>query len=83
VGGVFSQSLANSFSSAKLALLWSCYSGAINSWGESPALCLHRNGAGIVLSFLAELHNLDAKSIAEEFIAMSLGQRRAATLRVR
>jgi tetratricopeptide (TPR) repeat protein len=67
VGGVFSQSLANSFSSAKLALLWSCYSGAINSWGESPALCLHRNGAGIVLSFLAELHNLDAKSIAEEF----------------
>lgn len=67
VGGVFSQSLANSFCDAKLALLWSCYSGAINSWGESPALCLHRNGAGIVLSFLAELHNLDAKSISEDF----------------
>lgn len=51
----------------KLALLWSCYSGAINSWGESPALSLHRSGAEIVLSFLAELHNLDAKSTSEEF----------------
>jgi len=67
VGGVFSQSLAHSFGDVKLALLWSCYSGAINSWGESPALSLHRSGAEIVLSFLAELHNLDAKSISEEF----------------
>jgi hypothetical protein len=67
VGGVFSTTLANAFSGVKMALLWSCYSGAINSWGESPALCLHRNGAVLVLSFLAELHNLDAKSISAEF----------------
>jgi hypothetical protein len=67
VGDVFSTSLASAFGDAKIALLWSCYSGAINSWGESPALCLHRNGAVLVLSFLAELHNLDAKSISSEF----------------
>ena len=67
VGGKAAQALADTYRDVNLALLWSCYSGAINSWGVSPALCLHRNGAGIVLSFLAELHNLDAKSIAEEF----------------
>jgi hypothetical protein len=67
VGQVRSTALANVFSDVKLALLWSCYSGAANSWGESPALCLHQNGAGLVLSFLAELHNLDAKSISGAF----------------
>ena len=41
--------------------------GAANSWGESPALCLHRQGAGFVLSFLAELHNQDAQSISTAF----------------
>src|SRR5262249_6436673 len=30
-------------------------------------LCLHRNDAGFVLSFLAELHNLDAQSISTAF----------------
>jgi tetratricopeptide (TPR) repeat protein len=67
VGDVYSTSLAQIFSNVKIALLWSCFSGAANSWGESPALCLHRKGAGLVLSFLAELHNLDAKSIANRF----------------
>jgi tetratricopeptide (TPR) repeat protein len=67
VGEVFSTALGSAFGDVKMAMLWSCYSGAINSWGESPALCLHRNGAALVLSFLAELHNLDAKSISAEF----------------
>ena len=56
-----------------MALLWSCYSSAANSWGESPALCLHRRGTAMVLSFLAELHNLDAKSIAEAFYSDVFG----------
>jgi tetratricopeptide (TPR) repeat protein len=67
IGDVYATSLAQIFSDVKIALLWSCFSGAANSWGESPALCLHRKGAGLVLSFLAELHNLDAKSIATRF----------------
>jgi hypothetical protein len=67
IGDVFATALATTFADVKIALLWSCCSGAANSWGESPALCLHRNGAGLVVSFLAELHNLDAKSISTEF----------------
>ena len=67
IGDIFATTLAHTFSSVDMALLWSCYSGAANSWGESPALCLHRGGAYMVLSFLAELHNLDAKSISNRF----------------
>ena len=54
IGDVFATALANTFASVPIALLWSCCSGATNSWGESPALCLHRRGTGFVLSFLAE-----------------------------
>ena len=67
IGDVFSTALAATFAKVPIALLWSCCSGAANSWGESPALCLHRNGAGFVMSFLAELHNLDAQSISTAF----------------
>jgi hypothetical protein len=66
-GDVAAVTLGATFAKVKMALLWSCYSGAADSWGESPALSLHRNGAGLVLSFLAELHNDDAGSIAEAF----------------
>lgn len=72
-GQVASETLGATFANAKIALLWSCYSGAANSWGESPALALHRNGARLVLSFLAELHNEDAGSIAEAFYADVFG----------
>jgi hypothetical protein len=67
IADVFATTLANTFADVNVALLWSCCSGAANSWGESPALCLHRSGADFVLSFLAELHNLDAQSIATAF----------------
>ncbi len=73
IGEVFSTALANTFSNANMALLWSCCSGAANSWGESPALCLHRSGASFVLSFLAELHNLDAQSISTSFYGEVFG----------
>ncbi|MGA7525360.1 MAG: hypothetical protein WBW84_23120 [Acidobacteriaceae bacterium] len=72
-GQVASETLGATFAKAKIALLWSCYSGAANSWGESPALALHRNGASLVLSFLAELHNEDAGSISEAFYADVFG----------
>ena len=72
-GQVAAATFGSTFAQAKIALLWSCYSGAANSWGESPALALHRNGAGLVLSFLAELHNEDAGSIAEAFYADVFG----------
>jgi tetratricopeptide (TPR) repeat protein len=67
VGDEFATALATRFAQVPIALLWSCCSGATNSWGESPALCLHQKGAGFVLSFLAELHNLDAQSISTAF----------------
>jgi|SRR5580704_6611637 hypothetical protein len=67
IGDVFAATLANTFAGVSMALLWSCCSGAANSWGESPALCLHKKGAGFVVSFLAELHNLDAQSISAAF----------------
>jgi hypothetical protein len=72
-GDVASVTLGSTFAQAKMALLWSCYSGAANSWGESPALALHKDGVGLVLSFLAELHNEDAGSIAEAFYADVFG----------
>ncbi len=67
IEGVSANEFAETFASVKIALLWSCSSGAVNSWGESPALCLHRSGAEFVVSFLAELHDLDAKSISTQF----------------
>ncbi len=73
MGAVGAWAVAEKFADAKMALLWSCYSSAANSWGESPALCLHRRGAAMVLSFQAELHNLDARSIAEAFYADVFG----------
>ncbi len=73
IGEIGPWDIANRFGNAKMALLWSCYSSAANSWGESPALCLHRRGTAMVLSFLAELHNLDAKSIAEAFYSDVFG----------
>jgi hypothetical protein len=73
IGDVFATALGTTFATVPLALLWSCCSGAANSWGESPALSLHRAGAGFVVSFLAELHNLDAQSIATAFYSDVFG----------
>lgn len=67
IGPDFARAMASKFGSPKIALLWSCYSSAANSWGESPALCLHQGNASLVLSFQAELHNDDAKSISQRF----------------
>jgi hypothetical protein len=72
-GDVPATTMGQTFRQATMALLWSCYSGAADSWGISPALCLHRNGVAMVLSFLAELHNDDAGSIAEAFYADVFG----------
>jgi hypothetical protein len=72
-GDVPATTMGAIFRQATIALLWSCYSGAADSWGISPALCLHRNGVSMVLSFLAELHNDDAGSIAETFYADVFG----------
>ena len=67
IGNVYSTQLASTFPGVPIALLWSCCSGAANSWGESPALCLHRQKACLVLSFLAELDMSDASSISTAF----------------
>jgi hypothetical protein len=67
IDGIGSTSFGHRYAGSKLALLWSCYSGAANSWGESPALSLHRSGSALVLSFQAELHVDDASSIAQFF----------------
>lgn len=74
-GGVDPNTLAGNFPNLKLALLWSCYSASANSWGDSPALNLHRNssGATLVLSFLAELNNDDAGSISAAFYSDVFG----------
>jgi hypothetical protein len=64
IGAVSSERFGDRYGKATIALLWSCYSSSANSWGDSPALCLHRAGAALVLSFQAELHVEDAGSIA-------------------
>jgi tetratricopeptide (TPR) repeat protein len=73
IGGASSTRFANSYGKPKIALLWSCFSGAANSWGDSPALWLHRDGAAMVLSFQAELHVNDAASIAQSFYSEVFG----------
>ncbi len=65
IGDVDAVDFSTHYGKTTLALLWSCYSGAADSWGNSPALCLHQAGALMVLSFQAELHVADAESIAE------------------
>lgn len=72
-GGMAAVTLGSRFAQVKMALLWSCYSSAANSWGESAALDLHQSGAGLVLSFLAELHNEDASSISKAFYSDVFG----------
>ena len=43
IGDVFAPALAEYFRrTSAWRCLWSCCSGAANSWGESPALCLHQ-----------------------------------------
>ncbi|MBB5058668.1 tetratricopeptide (TPR) repeat protein [Granulicella aggregans] len=73
VGGVSSTRFAQQYGQPRMAMLWSCFSGAANSWGDSPALWLHRDGAAMVLSFQAELHVLDAASISQGFYGEVFG----------
>ena len=65
VGDESANAFGAQYGKTTLALLWSCYSSSADSWGDSPALCLHKQGAALVLSFQAELNVLDASSIAE------------------
>ncbi|WP_263373023.1 coiled-coil domain-containing protein [Granulicella aggregans] len=73
VGGVSSTRFAQLYGQPRMAMLWSCFSGAANSWGDSPALWLHRDGAAMVLSFQAELHVLDAASLTQSFYSEVFG----------
>jgi hypothetical protein len=73
VGDTVAMKLADNYPNAGMALLWSCFSSSPNSWGESPALALHRKNAALVLSFQAELNVADAKSIAQDFYAEVFG----------
>jgi tetratricopeptide (TPR) repeat protein len=73
VGGVSSTRFAQQYGQPRMAMLWSCFSGAANSWGDSPALWLHRDGAAMVLSFQAELHVLDAASLTQSFYSEVFG----------
>jgi tetratricopeptide (TPR) repeat protein len=65
IGGVSAESFGERYANVTMAMLWSCYSSSANSWGDSPALCLHQAGTAMVLSFQAELHVSDASSLAE------------------
>jgi hypothetical protein len=73
VGGVSSTRFAQRYGQPRMAMLWSCFSGAANSWGDSPALWLHRDRATLVLSFQAELHVVDAASISQGFYSEVFG----------
>ena len=81
IGGTPAATFVDEFPNPGMALLWSCYSGAANSWGESPALDLHRGqgldgenpGAPFVLSFQAELHYADADSISARLYSETFG----------
>lgn len=73
IGDVSANDFGTRYAKAIIALLWSCYSSSANSWGDSPALCLHQAGAIMVLSFLAELNVLDAASIAEGLYGDAFG----------
>jgi hypothetical protein len=73
VGDTVAMKLADTYANTGIALLWSCFSSSPNSWGQSPALALHRKNAALVLSFQAELHVADAKSIAQDFYAEVFG----------
>jgi len=60
--------LARRIGPRKVVLLWSCYSAMVHSWGESPALSLHRDsGATFVLAFSTPLHYDASVAIADYF----------------
>ncbi len=82
IGGADAASLLK-YKDAGIALLWSCFSNSGgNSWGDSPALILHRgggldaatdDGAALVLSFQSELNYEDAAGISRAFYADVFG----------
>jgi len=60
-----------------MVLLWSCFSGKIQSWGASPALHFHRHGTNFVLAFTTPLRHASAAEIAESFYTQVFRPREA------
>ena len=70
---VDAKQLADRFGDRLMVLMWSCYSGMIQSWGESPAMALHKAGNTFVLGFVAPLHFDESKAIAQRFYQAVFG----------
>jgi tetratricopeptide (TPR) repeat protein len=73
----FTTELPERIHCAPLVLMWTCHSGRVRSWGESPALVLHRNGNALVLSYQTELRFDSAAAIAQRFYDRILASQRA------
>jgi tetratricopeptide (TPR) repeat protein len=67
--------LADRYQKRDMVLLWSCYSGMMHSWGESPAMQLHRKENVMVLGFVAPLNFDSAQEIARDFYERVFGAR--------
>jgi tetratricopeptide (TPR) repeat protein len=58
-----------------IVLFWSCYSGLLQSWGESAGLTLHRAGALLVAGFSTEIRQETAGQLANRFYGALLDAR--------
>lgn len=67
VGADNARALAQRIGGGAMVLLWSCYSGHIQPWGESPAMLLHQSGTKFVLSFSTRLQYDSSADIAGHF----------------
>jgi tetratricopeptide (TPR) repeat protein len=67
--------LADLLGERLMVLFWSCYSGLVHSWGESPGLMLHRERTGLVLGFATPLQYKTSRTLAKEFYASVLDPR--------
>jgi len=67
--------LATTIGPRPIVLFWTCYSGLLQSWGESPGLTLQRAGSRLVVGFSTEVRQETAGEVASRFYGTLLHPR--------
>lgn len=67
--------LATAIGPRPIVLFWTCYSGLLQSWGESAGLTLQRAGARLVVGFSTEVRQDTAGALATRFYGTLLDAR--------
>ena len=70
---VDAKQLADQYRDRLMVLVWSCFSGMVHSWGDSPAMALHDANNAVVLGFIAPLRFKMSAAVATRFYQSVFG----------